>query len=81
MFEYKFIRPMTEEENYLIETAIYNINRKPNEKFTIYCDTSNPLSTAFIIEVIKKVKGNCRGINGCMIYSDRIVFGKERAKK
>lgn len=81
MFEYRLIRPMTEEEDHLIETAIYNINRKPNKAFTVYCDTSNPLCTAFIVELVKKVKDNCRGITGCMIYNDRIVFGKEKAKK
>lgn len=81
MFEYKFIRPMTDDEEHIIETAIYNINRKPHKSFTVYCDTSNILCTAFIVELIKRVKDNCRGINGCMIYKDRIVFGKEKAKK
>lgn len=81
MFEYKKIRAMTNEENHLIETAIFNINDKPNKIFTVYCDTSNPLCTAFIAELVKRVKENCRGINGCIIYSDRVVFGKEKQKK
>lgn len=81
MFEYKFIRSMTEKEEHLIETTIYNINMKPYERFTVYCDTSHPLCTAFIIELVKRVKDNCRGINGCIIHEDRIVFGKEISKK
>ena len=82
MFEYrKTLRCMTEKEENLIETAIYNINSKPRDIFTVYCDTSNPACMPFIVTLIKRVKESCRGITGCMIYADRVVFGEGNNKK
>lgn len=81
MFEYKkSLRKMTNEEDSLILTAICNINNKPNEIFTVYCDTSNAACVPFIATLIRRVRDNCRGITGCMIYSDRVVFGENKKK-
>ena len=80
MFEYRFIRNMTPKEESLIETAIFNINMKPHEAFTVYCDTLDPRCLPFIVTLIKRVKEGCRDISGCTILKDKIVFGKDSKK-
>lgn len=76
MFEYnKTIRSMTQDEENLILTVIHSLNFKPNDEFTVYCDTTNPLCIPLIATLIKRVKAKCRGISGCILYEDRIVFG------
>ncbi|MGL5676864.1 MAG: hypothetical protein ACRDDX_10655 [Cellulosilyticaceae bacterium] len=82
MFEFnKSLRKMTDEEEDLILTAIYNINSKPHDAFTVYCDTSNPACVPFIATLVKRVQQSCRGITGCIIYSDKVVFGEDKIKK
>lgn len=82
MFEYReTLRRMTEHEENLIATAIYNINSKPHDVFTVNCNTGNPACVPFIATLIKRVKENCRGITGCIIYKDKVVFGEDKAKK
>lgn len=82
MFEYREdIREMSQYEEDLILTAIYNLNFKPNDKFTVYCDTTNALCIPFVATLIKRVKAECRGIGGCIIYHDKIIFGQKNKPK